>query len=143
MIGEGVYDAVVKETDWTTSSKGTFGLKVNVAVLENQKEECEMEGRIWFSKSSMKMARAQLKAIGFEPDTQEMMDIGSDISLVGKPCKVTLKNEEWKGNWNLRIAYFGVWGEKPKKKDIENIQEAIRAESSNESKDEDEDQIPF
>lgn len=128
---EGTYKAEVLSCDWTTSKKGTFGLSVKVKILDH---DMEMSSTIWLTKKSLEFAKSQFSELGFDVDEQDMLEIGSTISLVGRKCNVAIKWDDYKGESKLKIGHFGSLAGSIDKNKLRKIQEEMRGSS---------DDIPF
>ncbi len=116
----GIYNAVVKQHCWITSRAGHPGLEVTVEVSDDWDSK-PMTGTIWFTDKALGMARMQLRALGFDPDTQKVGDIGPRISLVGHQCEVELAEEDYNGRTSLKIKRFGGRPKPPTDDQLRNL----------------------
>jgi len=127
----GVYDAEVLGHWLTTSQAGNAGLSVKVLVADKFGATEEMVGTIWLTAKSMRMARTQLKALGFDVDTQEIVTLNENpeegMSLVGHKCQVTLKEDDYRNRIEIRIAFFGGGAKPPTAEQLAAAQRGLRA----------------
>jgi len=130
MITPGIFLAQVKSHTWTRSQSGTTGLKVTVTIVEGTADGEEMTGTVWFSEKSMRMGRAQLKSLGFDVDKNPLKAIGTNISLVGNECRIQVKDEEYKGERQLKIGFFMSKDETPPEADLDAIEKSLRGAKS-------------
>jgi hypothetical protein len=127
MLQPGIAKAKVLRHWFTTSQGGTPGLSVRVEVSDDWDAGQEMVGTIWLSPKAMGMARSQLKALGFDCTAHELDELdGTDI-LVGNEVDLELKEEEYKGRRELKIARFGGPAPKPTKDALKAATAALRA----------------
>ena len=138
----GVYEAIVVSHHWITARTGTTGLQVVISVVDQWGEEHEMTGTIYMSKKSMGMARAQLKALGFDPDHQELAELGYEISLSGNPCQAELAEEEYNGRKSLKVKWFGKHLPPPSKEQLAETQKALQAAKHSQTESEIEESAP-
>jgi hypothetical protein len=103
----GVYQAEVRKHTWGYSQSGTPFLSVDLLIFTDFGEEA-MNGRIYFSAKSMGIGRQNLKALGFDPDTQEVEEVGDSISFIGNQCTIELQEQEYNGRTELKVARWGT-----------------------------------
>jgi len=106
------YEATVLETRHGIDRAGYAALKVKVKVLDIEGDQ-ELWGAIYTSPKAVGMGRKQFQAIGFNPDTQQLEEIGRGISLAGNPVKDGVEVEEYNGT--LKVRCFGMVGGASKK----------------------------
>lgn len=126
-LAPGVYQATVLNHWWKTAQTGTPGLAVTVSLEDEFGGSEEITGTIWMSKNTMAMARGQLRALGFDPDTQHVGDIGASIDLSGNRCEVTLKEKDFRGQVSIEIYRFGKPLPPPTPAQLDAVQTALRA----------------
>jgi hypothetical protein len=122
----GIVKAVVKRHSFTSSQAGTPGLSVTVELTDDWDSGVTMVGTIWLSQKSMGMARPQLKALGFDISTHELDELDGTEILVGREVEIELREEEYKGRKELRIARFGGLPPKPTKDALKAVTAALR-----------------
>jgi hypothetical protein len=128
MLRPGIYSARVVKHVWTTSQNLNPGLAVTVAIFSDDGfGEEEIIGKIWFSDKAMGMARAQLRALGFDPDSQDPAEIGFSISLVGNETEVILEEQEYNGRRELKVARFGKAAPPPSKEALQALGTKLRS----------------
>lgn len=127
MLATGTYHATVEKTWFTTSQAGTPGLCVKVSIEDEWDKDVSLIGTIWLSEKAMPMARRQLRALGFDPDANDLDAIGDTIDLVGNKVDVQLKEESYKGRTELRISMFGGNAPPPSKQALSAASAALRA----------------
>jgi len=126
MLGPGTYTAKVLEHRWTTSQKGDPSLAVKVSIITDFGDEEIYTGYIYFSDAAMGMARAQLRAFGFDPDHEELSDIGDTLSLIDREVIVQLEEHDYRGQISIRIKRFGGSPPPPDKNSIVATQAKLR-----------------
>lgn len=126
----GIHKAIVKEHWFTTSQGGNPGLAVKVGIAGDWDDEEIMIGTIWLTPKSMGMARIQLRALGFDCDTQDLADLNDAISLVGHEVDVEIKEETYNNRTEMRIARFGGPAPKPTAEKLGEATKALRAAKS-------------
>ena len=128
MLLAGIYKAVIKKHWFTTSAmKGTPGLAVKVEISDEWDEGQTFVGTIWLSPNAMGMARSQLKALGFDCDTHELSELEGEVSLVDRAVDVELREEDFRGKTELKIARFGGSAPKPTKDALSSATKELRA----------------
>ena len=147
MIDVGMHKGTVTNHRWRKSqSKGTLGLDVTVEITNDEGQAEELTGTIWFTEKSMRFARAQLKALDFDPDKYDIKEIGDSISLLGLVADVSVIVENYQGQDYTKIDRFGAGAQPPKPEDFTAVQAALVAAGSKAGKaetPEPEDEIPF
>ena len=85
--------------------KGTPVLLVS-GKLDSDGED--VEARIWLTEKEASMARQQLRAIGFDPDTEGVEALDETGRLNGVAAEFKLEYKEWNGNlqmdWSVATA---------------------------------------
>ena len=127
MLSPGVFEAcTVLDNWWTHAQTGTRALAVKVGVedFENGGTQ-ELVGNIYFTDKSMGLARAQLKALGFDCEKESIRTL-TEKSLVGRTVTVVLEDNQKGG---LKVARFGVFGNRdaPKEDEFTKMDNALRA----------------
>ena len=98
----GKYIATVQSHQLTNSKAGTWGVLVNFTV-----DEEEISGTIWLTGKAMGIARKSLKAIGFDPDTENISILNLDHGhLTGHQCEIDVQEETYQGVERLKIAWI-------------------------------------
>ena len=104
MIHPGIYTATVLGTRIDQMGKnGTNCIVVDAQIPEmNEPVECI----IWMTEKSMRMARQQIKAIGFDIDTTDLEALHMTTLLHGRTFSLVAKVEEWPlGSGKVRMKY--------------------------------------
>ena len=128
MLTAGKFKGRVVWHGWVTSQAGTPGLAVRVGIMDDfAGAEEEITGTIWLSPKAMGMARMQLKALGFDCDTQELSEIGVSVSFIDRECDVVLKEEQYKGKVSIKMDRFGAGAPPPTKDALVKAQAGLRA----------------
>jgi len=121
----GFYDARVIGAMLTTARSGSPGVLVTVEI-EQPEGVFRMDGTIWMTEKAMRMARAQLKAIGFDPDAHD--DLGKIGEIVaGRTCQVKIVQEEYQGRTTTKINYFGQPAQAPSVEAVARALAGLRA----------------
>lgn len=102
----GIYPARVLSHSWTKAQSGAPGLNIKCSVADPDGDAADLFGTIYFTDASMGMARRQMKNLGFDPDTQDVFDIGKTVSLIGQDVQGGVTLEEFKGK--TKIGFFGA-----------------------------------
>jgi len=126
MLSEGIFQAVVIGQTWTRSQSQSIGLQITVKITEGLSDGEEITGCIWFTDNSMRMARAQLKSLGVDVDTVPL----KSVSVKDAKCRVKIKNEEYKGQSQLKIGFFLPFEETPPEAELDAIEKALRGVAS-------------
>jgi hypothetical protein len=121
------YEAKVSKTIHAEDRSGYACLKVQVAVMDIE-GDVTLWGTIYTSPKAVGMARKQLQAIGFNPDTQDFDKIGGEVVLVGNAVKDGVELEEYNGN--LKVRNFGRIGG-ASKKSLQAATDALRSAKKN------------
>lgn len=128
MLAAGKFKAKVVWHGWTTSQAGTPGLAVRVSIFDEFADgNEEITGTIWLSPKAMGMGRMQLKALGFDCDSQDLSEIGNSISFIDRECDVVLKEEEYRGNTQIKVDRFGAGAPPPTKDALKKATEGLRS----------------
>lgn len=104
MINPGLYTATVLGTRIDQmGANGTNCVIVDAQIAEmNEPVECI----IWITEKSLRIARQQLKALGFDIDTKDLSEIHQSSKLVGREFPMVAKAEEWpRGSGKVRMKY--------------------------------------
>jgi hypothetical protein len=104
----GIFTATVRNHFWSRSRSGTEFLGVQFDVPSDFNDVESITAQIWFTSKAMGMARSQLKALGFNCDTQDLAELGGSISLVGAETDIELQEHEYNGRYELRVVRIGV-----------------------------------
>jgi hypothetical protein len=127
MLTPGIYEATVCKHWWEEKqSDGSPILLVQVTIFDGT-DDYKMTGRIYFSPKAVGMARGQLRELGFDPETEKIVDIGDTISFVGNTPEVTLEEEEWQGRTQLKLTRFGGRSKPPTADAMKAAQQALLA----------------
>jgi hypothetical protein len=115
MIGEGEYKATVISAETHEAKTGTGQIAVRVAIDTSGglADPEEMTGYITItgagggepSEKGARMARAQLKSIGFNVDGDALTDANLAL-LEGNLTRVTVENDTYNGKTRPKIKYF-------------------------------------
>jgi hypothetical protein len=85
--------------------KGTPAIRV-FGSLDSSGED--VEARIWLTEGAASMARQQLRALGFDPDTEDVAQLDETGRLNGLSVEFTLRYGEYRGKvqqeWNVAGA---------------------------------------
>lgn len=85
--------------------KGTPAIRV-FGSLDSSGED--VEARIWLTEGAASMARQQLRALGFDPDTEDVAQLDETGRLNGLSVEFTLRYGEYRGKpqqeWNIAGA---------------------------------------
>ncbi len=124
---------------------GNWFVGVNFEVEGHQ-----LLGKIWITGDSdpkkkanrMRMARASLKAIGFDPDNQDIQSLDDNKTMLsGNRCNVTIEESEWQGKVSTRIKWINAFVEPLDYGEIDRGLREVGSKSPEEEKGENE--IPF
>ena len=138
MLTPGKWEATVKShfIDALESTGNWFvGIEFKVG-------EMDLQGRIWLTGDDpdkkdkrMRMARKSLKAIGFDPDTEDIKLLGENqTKLAGNVCQVTVVEEEYKGETSLKLKWINSPPEPATDDFYEGINKGLRAVKSKKKK---------
>lgn len=133
MKGE-IVDAQIAANEWMVSNSGNEYLALRVVVAGE-----EYVASIYFTEKSIGMARSKLRACGFDPDTQELAEIGKSISLVGRNVQVDIYNDTYGGK--TRVKADICTDAPPNRERIVALQAQLRA--AKKSSTETDEEIPF
>lgn len=107
MLTPGVFQAQVERHWWEANNRdGTAILAVEVSVFDGESDQ-KQTGRIYFTPKAAGMARGQLRAFDFDPNTQNIVDIGASIDFTGRTVEVVLEEHTYNNRTEIRIARFG------------------------------------
>lgn len=124
----GKYTATVLRHDFGHSSqKGTPHFHVSFEVLSETGSE-SVAGDIWLTEAAMGMARKSLKAMGFDPDTEDLQTlVDNPIKLIGRECSIVVVEEEGQdGEFRTKVAFINPLSEPPKAGEIAGIAKALK-----------------
>lgn len=108
---------VLEHSIQIAQNSGTWSVAVLFDVEDTDGSKANMLGHIWLTKKADKIARKSLKAIGFDPDSDNLTVLDENpVLLAGKKCEVVVAEEEFKGEKQLKIQWINPVG-KPKSKD--------------------------
>lgn len=91
---------------------------------------------------NLRIARKSLKAIGFDPDTQDVGQLQSNPTLLaGKECELELGSEEYNGSTQIKVKWINPLRKPVEQNQLAALTKGLRSVKSKDS-DDDED-IPF
>ncbi len=94
------------------------------------------------NEKNLRIARKSLKAIGFDPDTQDIGLLQSNPTLLaGKECELELAAEEYNGSTTIKVKWINTPRKPVEKSMLATLTKGLRSVKSKDV-DEDED-IPF
>ena len=94
------------------------------------------------NENNLRIARKSLKAIGFDPDKQDIGELQTNPTLLaGHKCELELASEDYKGNSTIKVKWINPERKHADKSQLALMTKGLRAVKSKD-KDEDED-IPF
>lgn len=113
MIPIGEHTALVCEYWWEANKKdGTPVLVLVVELADDFGVRERIVGRIWFTEKSASMARAQLKALGFDVDRHGLDEFDS-VYRPGREVVVTIVEDNYQGRTGTKIGRFGKSSKAP------------------------------
>lgn len=123
MITPGIHEAVVVRHSFECSRNGNWGIRVTFKVGED-----EIQGNIWLTPAAMGTARKSIKAIGFEIDKKELveMDVNQTL-LAGNKCQLDIQEEVYNDELRTVVKWINPI---PKPKDpaeLTRLTAALRA----------------
>ena len=124
----GDYEGTVVSTELVSlGQNATPALKVRVNVNGET-----LEPVIWMTPKAMGMARQALKAIGFDPDTQDMDALDTMPTLLkGNACVVRVIEDDFGGRLKKKAEIvFGSGAKRVEKSKLSALQEGLRAAKS-------------
>lgn len=93
------------------------------------------------NENNLRIARKSLKAIGFDPDKQDIGDLQTNPTLLaGNKCELELAAEEYNGNSTIKVKWINPLRKPADKGQLALMTKGLRSVKG--KKDEDED-IPF
>lgn len=93
------------------------------------------------NEKNLRIARKSLKAIGFDPDTQDIGELQSNQTLLaGNKCELELGSEEYNGSTSIKVKWINHFKKPVEQKQLAALTKGLR---SVKSKDTEEDDIPF
>jgi hypothetical protein len=93
------------------------------------------------NEKNLRIARKSLKAIGFDPDTQDIGELQTNPTLLaGKECELELAAEEYNGNTTIKVKWINPFRKPVEKQQLAALTKGLR---SVKSKDAEDDDIPF
>ena len=96
---EGVQVAQILKTSVFTKDNGTVDVNVRLVFADNS----EMSAHIYITEKRKRMARAELKACGFDPDHQDVWDLEDRPDLLlSNEVPVVVFMDEWQGKRRLK-----------------------------------------
>jgi hypothetical protein len=112
--------AKIVRHEFSATVKGTPYLNVTLDVAGEF-----IGGPVWFTDKAMGMARATLKLMGFDPDSQETILLDTNPTLLaGRTVLVDIQENEYNGKVTLQAKYVL---DSVDKKAISDIQKKLRA----------------
>jgi hypothetical protein len=127
MLSTGVFEAcTVLDNWWTHAQTGTRALAVKIGVEDFEANGTqELIGNIYFTDKSMGLARAQLKALGFDCEKESLATL-TEKCLVGRTVTVVLEDN---GKGGLKVSRFGVFGNRdaPKEDEFAMLDAALKS----------------
>jgi hypothetical protein len=119
---------VIKVTFGHSSQKGTPHFAVEFQVESDTGLEV-VTGNIWLTEAAMGIARKSIKAIGFDPDVEELQIlVDNPMKLTGNDAMLTVVEEERKdGEYEMRVAFIDPIPGPPKPGELASFTKAIRA----------------
>lgn len=100
---------VIKHTYGHSAQKGTPHFHVEFQVDSDTGSEM-IAGDIWLTDAAMGMARKSLKAMGYDPDTQDLDAlVDNPALLMGHKVTLEIVEEEGRdGEWRLKVAFINA-----------------------------------
>lgn len=127
-IMPGIYPAAIVKHWWETSRSGDPVLAFTLIARDPEwGTEYPMSHRVYFTPKAAGMARGQLRLLGFDPDLQDLAEIGESISFEGHETEVTVDEQVFNGKSQIRVARFGGKPKPPEKAALLKAQQALRA----------------
>lgn len=130
---EGRYKAKILENDIRSAGTGTPFVYL---LLEIEGEQAA--ANVWLSKNSINMARAQLRACGFDNKTESLTVLKeSRTHLAGRIVDVEVAEEEYRGHVQMKVK---ILTSDVTKKQISEFDRLMKGEEVTETE---EDDLPF
>ncbi len=137
---EGKFIATVVRHDYEESpAKGTPGLVFQFEADVDGAYE-KIEKTIWLTEGAKKIARANLKDLGFNPDKQEIdVLIENPTMLIGNKVQIVVDTKEYKGVESWEVKYInpvpkdGGTGERKDYKDLTKLLRDAKSAESDEN----------
>lgn len=88
--GIGLFQAFIQKhwIDETAGGKPFIGMRLEF-------ETSDVMAKIWLTEKAMPLARAQLKACGFDPDTQDLQTLGDNQTLLaGRMVQIDVVDDD-------------------------------------------------
>lgn len=93
------------------------------------------------NEKNLRIARKSLKAIGFDPDKQDIGELQSNPTmLAGKECDLDIAPEEYNGNTTMKVKWINPLHKTADQKQLAALTKGLRSVKSKNDEDED---IPF
>lgn len=93
--------------------------------------------------NNLRIARKSLKAIGFDPDAQDIGELQSNQTLLaGNKCELDIAAEEYNGSSKLKVKWINPLRKTAEKSQLAALTKGLRSVKGK-GKDEEEDDIPF
>jgi len=125
-IDPGTYMGEVVDYWWENRDNPPMIVKVRI---KTEWGDENVIGKIWFTEKAAGMARAQLRALGVNPDDDSEMDelAVTRLRLAGRQVQVEVDFNEYKGRRTLQVSRFGSVKAPPSPKTMETIKGRLRA----------------
>lgn len=132
---EGIHNAVVVEHRTVTSPGGTPYVLVTFQLNDNE----TIQARIFLTEKAAGIARKSLKAIGFDPDKQDLSALDENQHLLtGREAELDIREEEYRGRTSLKVAFIN-----PIRSRLDGAQSAKYSQMLREIKQQEDADIPF
>ncbi len=120
---------VIKTEYGHSEQKGTPRFRVYFEVenmIDGTREA--IHGDIYLTDKAMGMARKSLKALGFDPDKQDLDALVSNPNLLtGNKATLDIQEEhDQKGNPRLKVAFINPLPKPPEKDELKKLSQALR-----------------
>ncbi len=126
----GHYQAKVIETDFGQAQSGTPFVRILFEVETDPAEDGALPriyAQIYLTRKSLGIARARLKAIGFDIDEHDLEELADHPALLaGQVAEVELADETYRGNTSLKVVNIGRPKAKMKKEDLAALTRGMR-----------------
>ena len=126
-MNPGNYQATVVKTRFGLTKNQNLQIGIQFSVEEGGVTE-EIWGNVYLSEKAMGMARARLKACGFDCDSQSLCDLEEQPDmLAGNRTEIEVAIEEYNGNAQLKVVNIGKGYESPGPDKLRKYDAALRA----------------
>lgn len=107
-----------------SENTGTWSVYV-LFELEDSKEK--IGGYVWLTDKAMGIARKSLKAIGFDPDAQNISVLDDDpVLLAGNRCQLDIAEETYKDETSMKVKWINPIPKPKSKKSMDQFTTALR-----------------